>query len=94
LASIFLKVGVPGFHFFKLELYRLLSVVSLLLFSLFTLFINFFILAFIMINYHDVLLNFNQTYLVYLLVVNILLLLRGYLVDSVFNFLALSSVNT
>ncbi len=94
LASIFLKVGVPGFHFFKLELYRLLSVVSLLLFSLFTLFINFFILAFIMINYHDVLLNFNQTYLVYLLVINILLLLRGYLVDSVFNFLALSSVNT
>lgn len=94
LVSIFLKVGVPGFHFFKLELYKLLSVTSLIFFSLFTLFINFFILSFILINYHDVFLHFNQTYLVYLLIINIFLLVRGYLVDSVFNFLALSSVNT
>lgn len=92
--SIFFKVGVPGFHFFKLELYRLLSVVSLILFSLFTLFINFFILAFILVHYHEVFLQFNQTYLVYLLIINIFLLMRGYLVDSVFNFLALSSINT
>ena len=46
LIAFFWKLGVPLFHFFKLELYRYLDFISLVLFSIISLSINSFILLY------------------------------------------------
>lgn len=43
LGALGLKLGVPYFHFFKLELYQALSLESLVIFSIFSLYFNLFI---------------------------------------------------
>jgi formate hydrogenlyase subunit 3/multisubunit Na+/H+ antiporter MnhD subunit len=42
LVSFLIKVGGPGFYFFKLEIYQWLSTVGVYSFSIFTIFFNFF----------------------------------------------------
>ena len=47
--SFTFKLGLPGFHFFKLELYKYLPINILILFSIFSLLINTFIYIYILI---------------------------------------------
>lgn len=94
LVSTFWKVGAPGFHFFKLELYQYLSSYSLLMFSIYSLFINYFILVFIIFSFYPALIVSNAYIMCYLFIFNIFLLSRASLIDSFYRFLGLSSVNT
>lgn len=48
IVSILWKLGVPGFHFFKLEIYQYLSVSIVILFSIFSLILGSSLLIFIM----------------------------------------------
>lgn len=66
LAFLF-KLGVGGFHFLKLELYLYLDIGSIIYFSVISIFINFFILGFFLVQ--PSVLSFMATYTLAFLVV-------------------------
>lgn len=88
------KVGVAGFQFFKLELYNFLPLYTILLFSIFTLFINYFILNYILVIFWPIFFFNKAVYIIYLLTINILLLMRVQSNILFSQFLAYSGVNT
>lgn len=91
--SLSFKLGIPGFHFFKLELYKYLPINTLILFSIFGLVINMFIFFFILYLLYPLIIN--SVYIIFfVLIVNILLLLVNIDKVSIFYFFALSSINT
>lgn len=93
LFSIFIKIGVPGFHFLKLEIYKFLNLTEVIFFSLITLLINtMFICNFFFLN--NLLLQNTLSIICLVLLFNILLLLQGMEGVNFNHFLALSSFTT
>lgn len=92
--SLLWKLGAPGFHFFKLELYQYLPLETIFFFSIFSLLINVVILFFIFFNLSFLITNLNIYVLYFVILSNALLLWRGLDNLKLFQFLALSSLNT
>lgn len=46
LISFILKLNLPGYHFLKIELYKYLSIENVILFSIMTVYINYFFIIF------------------------------------------------
>ena len=93
LFALFFKLGAPGFHFFKLEIYQLLPFAELIIFSILSFFINSFIFIFLLQN-----MWFNGAYInsflfIYVCVSNIYLLLVNFKQVSFTQFFAFSSFN-
>jgi len=93
LVAFFWKLGVPVFHFFKLELYKYLDFVPMLMFSILSLLINT-ILFLYLLNVLSVVLNYSLFIVFIVLVINILLLIQGLDKIFMFYFFAISGVNT
>ncbi len=88
------KAGAPGFHFLKFELYQYMPVYTLIAFSALSLFVNFFVLQFLVSMIWSVLIIFRFYFLIYVLAINIFLLTRGLVLTSFYQFLGLSALNT
>jgi len=88
------KTGAPGFHFLKFELYQYMPVYTLIAFSAISLFVNFFVLQFLASIVWYVLITFRFYFLIYVLIVNVVLLVRGLGLTSFYQFLGLSALNT
>ncbi len=88
------KLGVPGFHFFKLQIYSYLPLNVIILFSLFSTVVNNFVLIFFLIEFSYVYVNFSYIYLIFVLISNIVLLILNFKDDSFYHFLAYSALNT
>ena len=88
------KTGTPGFHFLKFELYQYMPVYTLITFSALSLFVNFFVLQFLVSMIWYVLITFRFYFLIYVLAINIFLLTRGLVLTSFYQFLGLSALNT
>lgn len=88
------KIGGPGFYFFKLELYQFLPLHFLIIFSLLSVVVNCFVLAFFFLNCWQIYLSSSLAILVYLLILNIILLVRGLKLMNLYQFLGLSAINT
>ena len=94
LVSILWKLGSPGFHFFKLEFYQYLLGSTLILFSLFSLFLNVFLLYFILYFLGEVV-SAELTILLYFSLVSIILLLTVSFRYTTFSqFIAYSTFST
>ena len=91
--SFFWKLGVPGFHFFKIEVYKYLDILPLIIFSTISLLINTLLIIYLL-NILNVILTYKSLLILIVIISNIILLLQG--VDKIyfFYFLALSSINT
>lgn len=94
LIGLFCKIGVPGFHFFKLELYQYLPMLLLIMFSILSLYISCFLLTFIIVAFGPILKTQVGFLLIYTLIFNIILTVRGFHLTSFYQFFALSAVNT
>lgn len=94
IVALFWKSGAPGFHFIKIQLYQYLPVYSILVFSVISLFINYFLLQFIVIMFSSILLLDKGWFLIYLLIVNFALLLRVQVHLNFYEFLAYSATST
>lgn len=94
LLAIFWKVALPGFHFFKLELYQYISILFLLIFSSLSLLLNCFIINFILVIFGLILKIQFFYFLVFALIFNIFLNVKGLLSTTVYQFLAISSLNS
>ena len=91
LSSLGLKIGVPYFHFFKLELYQMLGFESLILFSIFSLYFNIFLYYFLCGVYLS-LVAVNILGVVLLIGVGLLLSVRQF--TSFAQFIAISGIIT
>lgn len=94
LVSISWKLGLPIFHFFKIELYKYLLKESIFLFSIMTIIINIFIFIFIFLQYFV-----YTTFLVYqtfilIFIVLFIVVLVNVNIANFFYFLAYSSLIT
>ena len=94
LISLFWKIGLPGFHFFKYEIYRYLPLLTIFYFSLFSIMVNIYILIFIVIKLPLLFISVKYLFLLFILLSNILLVLQGIDNLKLFQFLALSGLNT
>lgn len=92
--SLLWKIGAPGFHFFKLEIYQFLPLYTLLLFSSVSLFLNFFLLQFLFTNLYPIIFAFNNLFLLYVSIFNLILLQRAQAHLPFYEFLGYSSINT
>lgn len=94
LISLFTKLGGPGTFFFKIEIYKVLTIYSVVFFSISSFLINTVILLFLFktcISFY----TFNSfIILVGVLLSNLLVLSRGFQLVSFCQFLGLSAVNT
>lgn len=88
------KTGSPGFHFLKFELYQYLPILTLLVFSTVSIFLNFFILQFIASVAWPILVTQKFYFLIYISIMNIILLVRGFSAATVYQFFGLSALNT
>lgn len=88
------KLGAPGFHFFKLELYQYLPLYTLLIFSVVSIFVNGFILQFLVTHIWPILVTHRNYFLIYVLIVNSVLLMQNLFTTSFYQFLGLSTLNT
>lgn len=94
LLSFLLKIGGPGFYFFKLEIYQWLSTLGVYNFSIFTIFLNCFFLVFFF-SYNWYIYNtYNFYFVCYVLMFTIFLNIRGFYSMSFYQFWGLSSVNS
>lgn len=94
LLILFWKIGMPGFHFFKLEMYKYLNIVMLLCFSAITLYLNIFFINFILAHFQGLLQFQSFFFLIYSLGVNYFLVAKGLELSTLYQFLAISAVNT
>lgn len=94
LCTVFWKIGLPGFHFFKYEIYRFLPLGTIFYFSLFSVFTNIFLLFFIASNFTFIVGTAKYFLILFILISNVFLLVQG--IDNLkfFQFLALSGLNT
>lgn len=93
LTAFLFKLGVGGFHFYKLEIYQLLPYHEVILFSVLSFFVNTFIILFLVSNlWHS---NFfiGSFFFSYVCVWNIYLLLVNFKQLTFGQFFALSSFN-
>lgn len=94
LFSLLWKLGAPGYHFFKLQIYQFLPLYTLLLFSVISLFVNFLLLQFLLMSLIPVFFFSKSVILVYLLVFNFILLLNLQNHLPFYEFFGYSSINT
>lgn len=94
LASIMWKIGSPGFHFFKLELYQYLPLHTLIFFSLISVYFNTYLLLFFFYNFLLYFVYHKYSTLIIILIINIFLLIRGLKLNSFYQFLGFSAINT
>lgn len=94
LLAIFWKIALPGFHFFKLELYQYMSTLFLLIFSSLSLLLNCFIINFLLVVFGLILKIQFFYFLIFALIFNIFLNIKGFLTTTVYQFLAISSLNS
>lgn len=92
--SIFWKISMSGFHFFKYEIYRYLEVEIIFYFSLFSLFVNVFLLVFVITKVGVYSLWVYLGFGTLILICNSLLLLQGISNIKLFQLIALSGLNT
>jgi hypothetical protein len=71
-----------------------MPVYTLIAFSAISLFVNFFVLQFLASIVWYVLITFRFYFLIYFLIVNVVLLVRGLGLTSFYQFLGLSALNT
>lgn len=94
LLGLFTKIGMPGFHYFKLEVYKYLPVSTLFIFSLLTLILNIlftiFLISWPWIN--SILIQYN--FIIYSIVCAIFFIIINFKVYNVNSLLALSSFLT
>ena len=88
------KLGLPIFHFFKLELYQFLELDIIFYFSIFSIVINSYLYIYLGVSIPQLYTNINLFLILFIIVTNILLIYRG--IDSLkfFQFLAFSGINT
>jgi len=94
LFSLLWKIGAPGYHFFKLQIYQFLPLYTLLLFSVVSLFINFLLLQFMLMSLVPIFFFSKAIILVYLLLFNFVLLLSLQSHLPFYDFFGYSSINT
>lgn len=94
LLALLVKMGGPGVFFFKVEIYKVLPVYSLIFFSICSFLINSLILLFIFKT--CVVFYTSNSFLILagLLLGNLVVLMRGFQLVSFCQFLGLSAVNT
>lgn len=92
--GLFWKIGAPGFHFFKLQIYQFLPVYANMLFSTLSLFINFFLYHFVIMAIISSSIFIKPVFLLYILIVNIYLLIRVQKNIAFYDFFGYSSINT
>lgn len=91
--AFFWKLGLPLFHFFKLELYQFLNFPSLVLFSTLTLVSNSFLFIYTIFLLNTIVSLSN--FLIFLIFMfNLIFLIQGLEKIQIFYFFALSSINT
>lgn len=88
------KVGSAGFQFFKLELYQVLPMFSLFVFSFTTLFFNFLIFSYIIHVFWPIFFYNKALYLTYILVLNLFLIYKAQENLLFYYFLGYSAINT
>lgn len=94
LFSLLWKLGAPGYHFFKLQIYQFLPLYTLLLFSVISLFVNFLLLQFLLMSLLPIFFFSKSIILVYLLITNFILLLNLQNHVPFYDFFGYSSINT
>ncbi len=94
LFSLLWKLGAPGYHFFKLQIYQFLPLYTLLLFSVISLFVNFLLLQFLLMSLLPIFFFSKSIILVYLLLTNFILLLTLQNHLPFYDFFGYSSINT
>lgn len=89
-----IKLGGPGVFFFKVEIYKVLSIYSVVFFSICSFFINSIIILFLFKT--CVVFYTSNSFLILggLLASNLIVLARGFQLVSFCQFLGLSAVNT
>lgn len=88
------KIGLPLFHFFKLEIYQYLSLLNIFYFSLFSTFLSTYILCFLFLNITDIFILGLNYFIWGAILVNSILIIRGVSAIKFFQFIAFSSLNT
>jgi hypothetical protein len=94
LLALLIKLGGPGVFFFKVEIYKVLSIYSVVFFSICSFFINSIIILFLFKT--CVVFYTSNSFLILggLLASNLIVLARGFQLVSFCQFLGLSAVNT
>lgn len=94
LLSIVLKLSLPGFHFFKIEMYKYLSLNNVIIFSVITLFVNFLLVNFLLtINLISQIFN-TYKFLNLILVISIFIIIQKLKVSTFQEFIAYSGFAT
>ena len=94
LISIFWKLGLPIFHFFKIELYKYLLKESIFLFSIVTLIINTYIYIFIIFQYFIYSILFTYNLFIFLFIFLFILVINNLNITNIISFFAYSSLIT
>lgn len=94
LLALLTKLGGPGVFFFKVEIYKVLSLYSVVFFSICSFFINSVIILFLFKTCVAFYTSNSFLILAGLLVSNLMVLARGFQLVSFCQFLGLSAVNT
>lgn len=94
LTSIFWKISLPGYHFFKYEIYKMLPLHTIIYFSIFSISINFLILIFLSLNFFSFNFLIKNLFFFLILSSNVILVGQGVSNLKFFQFIALSGFNT
>lgn len=92
--SLFWKIAAPGFHFYKLEIYRYLSLDTLFIYIIFSFFLNTILVTFLFFYLNTFFINFKNIIIFILLICNIILIVTNMSSITLGSFLVLSSINT
>ena len=92
--SIFLKLGLPLFHFYKLQVYFLLDLKYIFFYSIITTFTNLCIL--LLISDLDIFLNFTENISIFiiLLIGNLITVINAFRSWTIFNLFLYSAITT
>lgn len=93
LIGFFWKLGVPGFHFFKLELYKYLEILPLIIFSTISLVVNTLLFTYLLYIF-SIVVSFKLLIFFLVISLNLILLVQGLDKIYFFYFFALSSIST
>lgn len=92
--SLFWKIAAPGFHFYKLEIYKYLSLDVLFTYIMFSFFLNTVLTTFLFFYLNTFFINFKNIIISILLICNILIIITNMSSITLGSFLVLSSINT
>lgn len=91
--AFFFKLGISGFHILKFQVYQYISPFFLMLFSMFTFFLNSTIFLFLFLKLYSVFFLYQKILLNFVLFSNFVILLSSFRVTSFSQFLAVSTIN-